>query len=135
VNGEVHGGRPRPTGAVVPRKKKEVRTSYHINSRIVNISPFFIRSQYSNLIALLSLFLWLYSHFVGLWPLLSFLILYTVDRTPWTGNQPVSKSLPTNRTQTHTDIHALNGVQTHSVLTEIFRVSPQFLQASTEIFS
>jgi hypothetical protein len=22
VNGEVHGGRPRPTGAVVPRKKK-----------------------------------------------------------------------------------------------------------------
>jgi hypothetical protein len=23
VNGEVHGGRPRPTGAVVPRKKKK----------------------------------------------------------------------------------------------------------------
>jgi hypothetical protein len=25
VNGEVHGGRPRPTGAVVPRKKKSMR--------------------------------------------------------------------------------------------------------------
>jgi hypothetical protein len=24
VNGEVHGGRPRPTGAVVPRKKKDL---------------------------------------------------------------------------------------------------------------
>jgi hypothetical protein len=26
VNGEVHGGRPRPTGAVVPRKKKWIIT-------------------------------------------------------------------------------------------------------------
>jgi hypothetical protein len=24
VNGEVHGGRPRPTGAVVPRKKRKM---------------------------------------------------------------------------------------------------------------
>jgi hypothetical protein len=27
VNGEVHGGRPRPTGAVVPRKKNNVCTT------------------------------------------------------------------------------------------------------------
>jgi hypothetical protein len=27
VNGEVHGGRPRPTGAVVPRKKKIINGS------------------------------------------------------------------------------------------------------------
>jgi hypothetical protein len=28
----------------------------------------------------------------------SFLILYTVGRTPWTGDQPVASSLPTHRT-------------------------------------
>jgi hypothetical protein len=28
----------------------------------------------------------------------SFLILYTVDRTPWTGDQPVARPLPTHRT-------------------------------------
>jgi hypothetical protein len=28
---------------------------------------------------------------------LSFLILYTVNRTPWTGDQPVARSVPTNR--------------------------------------
>jgi hypothetical protein len=27
VNGEVHGGRPRPTGAVVPRGKKNIVSS------------------------------------------------------------------------------------------------------------
>jgi hypothetical protein len=30
VNGEVHGGRPRPTGAVVPRKKNYYNTNYKI---------------------------------------------------------------------------------------------------------
>jgi hypothetical protein len=28
----------------------------------------------------------------------SFLILYTVDRAPWTGDQPVARPLPTHRT-------------------------------------
>jgi hypothetical protein len=28
----------------------------------------------------------------------SFLILYTVGRTPWTGDQPVARPLPTQRT-------------------------------------
>jgi hypothetical protein len=36
--------------------------------------------------------------FVGLWPLFSFLILYTVGRTPWTGDQRVVRPLPTYRT-------------------------------------
>jgi hypothetical protein len=36
--------------------------------------------------------------FIGLWPLFSFLILYTVSRTPWTGDQPVARPLPTHRT-------------------------------------
>jgi hypothetical protein len=30
VNGEVHGGRPRPTGAVVPRKKKNKKKTHYI---------------------------------------------------------------------------------------------------------
>jgi hypothetical protein len=36
--------------------------------------------------------------FVGPWPLFSFLILYTVDRTSWTRDQPVTRPLPTHRT-------------------------------------
>jgi hypothetical protein len=47
---------------------------------------------------LTSINLWLYSPFVGPWPLFSFLIFYTVGRTPWTGDQPVARSLPEHRT-------------------------------------
>jgi hypothetical protein len=36
--------------------------------------------------------------FVGPWPLFGFLILHTVGRTPWTGDQPVASPLPINRT-------------------------------------
>jgi hypothetical protein len=36
--------------------------------------------------------------FVGTWPLFSFLILYTVGRTPWTGDQHFARPLPTHRT-------------------------------------
>jgi hypothetical protein len=43
-----------------------------------------------------------------------FLILYTVDRTPWTGDQPFARSLPTHRVNAHNiDIHALSGIRTH----------------------
>jgi hypothetical protein len=39
--------------------------------------------------------------FVEPWPLFSFLMLYTVGRTPWSSDQPVARPLPTNRaTQT-----------------------------------
>jgi hypothetical protein len=34
----------------------------------------------------------------GPWPFFSFLILYTVGRTPWTGDQPVERPLPIHRT-------------------------------------
>jgi hypothetical protein len=37
--------------------------------------------------------------FVGPWPLLSFLILYTVGRTPWTGDQPFARPLSIHRTK------------------------------------
>jgi hypothetical protein len=42
-------------------------------------------------------YLWLYSS-CGPWPPFQFLNLHTVGRTPWTGDQPVAKSLPTHRT-------------------------------------
>jgi hypothetical protein len=37
------------------------------------------------------------SPFAGPWPLFSFLIFYTVGRTPWTGDQRVAKPLPAHR--------------------------------------
>jgi hypothetical protein len=49
----------------------------------------------------ISLYLWRYSPFIEPWPLFSFLILYSVGRTPWTGYQPVARQVSTNRkTQT-----------------------------------
>jgi hypothetical protein len=41
---------------------------------------------------------WLYSPMLGLGPFSVFLILYTVCRTPWTGDQPIARPLPTHRT-------------------------------------
>jgi hypothetical protein len=60
--------------------------------------------------------LWLYNPLdLGLFS--SFLILYTVGRTPWTGDQLVARPLPTRRTtQTQNkrrDIHASSGIRTH----------------------
>jgi hypothetical protein len=37
--------------------------------------------------------------FVGTWPLFSFLFLYTVGGTPWTGDQPVARLLPAHTGQ------------------------------------
>jgi hypothetical protein len=37
----------------------------------------------------------------GSWPLFQFLNLYTVGRTPWTGDQPVAKPQPTHRINAH----------------------------------
>jgi hypothetical protein len=45
----------------------------------------------------LSVCLWLYST-CGSWPLFQFLNLYKVGRTPWTGDQPVARPLPTHKT-------------------------------------
>jgi hypothetical protein len=47
----------------------------------------------------LSICIWLYSP-CGPCPLFSFLILYTVGRTPWMGDQPVARLQPTYTTQT-----------------------------------
>jgi hypothetical protein len=58
----------------------------------------------------LGLCLWLYSPLLDLGCFFAFLILYTVGRTPWTGEQPVARLLPTHRTtqtqnkRTHTSM-------------------------------
>jgi hypothetical protein len=36
--------------------------------------------------------------FVGPWPTSQVLDLYTVGSTPWTGDQPITRPLPTHRT-------------------------------------
>jgi hypothetical protein len=47
------------------------------------------------------IYLWLYSPLLGLGRFFSFLIFYTVGRSPWTGDQPVARPLPAHRaTQT-----------------------------------
>jgi hypothetical protein len=64
-----------------------------------------------------SVCLWLYSPLFDPGLFINSLILYTVGRTTWTGDQPVTRPLPTHRTaqtQTHTDIHALRGIRTHN---------------------
>jgi hypothetical protein len=45
--------------------------------------------------------------FVGPWPLFFNFILYTVGRTPWTGNQPVARPLPIHRTTQTQNKHML----------------------------
>jgi hypothetical protein len=50
---------------------------------------------------LLLLLLWFYSPLLGLSRFFNFLILHTVGMTPWTGDQPVTRPLPTHKiTQT-----------------------------------
>jgi hypothetical protein len=45
-----------------------------------------------------SLFVSMVVQSFGPLPLVSLLIIYTVGRTPWTGDQPVARPLPTHRT-------------------------------------
>jgi hypothetical protein len=60
------------------------------------------------------LLLWFYSPLLHLGSIFSFLILHTVGRTPWTGDQPVARPLPTHGINAHnTHIHALSGIRTH----------------------
>jgi hypothetical protein len=46
----------------------------------------------------LSIYLWLYNPLLDLGRIFSFLIFYTVGRTPCTGDQPVERPLPAHRT-------------------------------------
>jgi hypothetical protein len=75
----------------------------------------------------LSIYLSLYSNLLGLGRFLSFLILYTVGRIPWTRDRPIARSLPTHRTtQTHK-----KHIQT-SIPSEVFELTiPSFERAKT----
>jgi hypothetical protein len=57
----------------------------------------------------------LYSPLLDLGRFFNFVILYAVGRTPWMGDQPVERPLPTHRTtqiqNKHT--HASSGIRTH----------------------
>jgi hypothetical protein len=69
------------------------------------------------LLLLLLLLLWLYSPLLGLGHFFSFLIVYTVGRTPWTGDQS-GRYLRTeqhkHRINAHnTHINALSRIRTH----------------------
>jgi hypothetical protein len=82
------------------------------------VKPALARSQSYDALVFLSLSLWLYGPLLGLVRFFSFLILYTVGRTPWTGDQPVAGLLPAHTGQqkhriNHTDIHASSEIRTH----------------------
>jgi hypothetical protein len=76
-----------------------------------------IKEQIDDPLLLLSSLLWIFNPLLSLGRFLSFFIFYTVGRTPWTGDQPVARPLPTHRTTqreyTYTDIHASSGIRTH----------------------
>jgi hypothetical protein len=62
-------------------------------------------------------------------PIFQFPNLYTVGGTPWASDQPVARPLPIQNTtqtqnkQTHTHIHALNGIRTHDPSDQLCSVS------------
>jgi hypothetical protein len=75
-------------------------TNYSSSFLILSIllSLLCISCTYSPQTDMLSICLWLCSPSVGPWPLFQFLNLYAVGRTPWLGDQPVARPLPTHRT-------------------------------------
>jgi hypothetical protein len=65
--------------------------------------------------------------FVGPWPLFSFLIIYTVGRTPYTGDQAVARPLPI-----HTTTQTQNKrTQTSIPLVGFITTTPVFKRAKT----
>jgi hypothetical protein len=85
-----------------------------------------------------SLSLWLYGHFSDLGRFFSFLIVYPVGRTPWTGDQPVTRPLPTHRTRqtqnkrTHTSMPQV-GFETTTPVFERVKTANAINRAATLI--
>jgi hypothetical protein len=46
-----------------------------------------------------SLIQFIFLHFVGPWPIFQFSNLFTIGRTPWTGDQSDTRPLPAHRTR------------------------------------
>jgi hypothetical protein len=80
------------------------------------LGPFEALPYYIHTYIHLSIYLCIYNLW-GPWLLFQFLNPDTVGRTPWTGDEPFARPLPTHSTtQTqinHTDIHVSSGMQTH----------------------
>jgi hypothetical protein len=74
------------------QKQPTLSTKWESQSRYV-----FKQHTEGKLLLLLLLFC-LYNPLLGLGRFFSFLILHTVGRIPWTGDQPVARPLPTRRT-------------------------------------
>jgi hypothetical protein len=79
-----------------------------------------IRISFANSLRIIIIIIIALQPFVGPWPLFQFLDpIYSRVRTPWMGDQPFARPLPTHRTTKHrinahnTDIHALSEVRTH----------------------
>jgi hypothetical protein len=79
------------------------------------------------IIIIIIIIIWLYSPLLGLCRFISFLILYTVGVTPWTGDQPVSWPLPTRGT---TEIQKKR-IQTYMSLVGFESAIPVFEGAKT----
>jgi hypothetical protein len=58
----------------------------------------------ATLLLLLLLLLWLYSPLLGFGCFFTYLVLYTVGRTPWTSDQPVARPLPKHRDTVQTSM-------------------------------
>jgi hypothetical protein len=80
-----------------------IRNNYILGTESVYLSVCVYLSAYLSiylsiyLSVCLSVCLWLYSPFLDLDHIFSFLILYTVCKTPWTGDQPVARPILTHR--------------------------------------
>jgi hypothetical protein len=64
----------------------------------VTLIIYWITIQQPYLSVCLFIYLWLYNPLSDIGRFFSFLILYTVGRTPWTGQQAVTRPLSTHRT-------------------------------------
>jgi hypothetical protein len=61
-------------------------------------------------------------------------ILYRVGRTPWTGDQPVARPLPTqNKTEKNADIHTSSGIRTYDQMFEQAKTFRESDRAATLI--
>jgi hypothetical protein len=88
--------------------------------KLMNCTDTALRTTINNVTKLINSNVFIHSFIhssVALQPLFQFLELYAVGSTPWTGDQPVARPLPTRRTtqteQTHTDIHVSSRIRTH----------------------
>jgi hypothetical protein len=63
-------------------------------------------------------YLWLYSPVWGLGRFFSFLVVYTVGRTPWKGNQPVGRPLPAHRVTQTQNKHTQTSIPRRGIRTQ-----------------